>query len=110
MEGSPSKGQSQAGYSANDGTANIAQCDVDQDEPLVCIYCKKRFTSRGNLNKHCRCVHQAVIIPEGSIKCLEKGCTFSCKEIDALRQHLELTHNAHMEKYKIKFESFKGLQ
>lgn len=80
----------------------------NRDLDHTCTHCKKTFCSKGNLNRHCKSVHGLILVGEGSVQCLEPECDFSSKEINSLREHLELQHNLRMEKEKIIFSSLSG--
>ena len=90
------------------GVLCLSKPSYASGESTLCCQCNKYFSSVGNLNKHLKNVHKIAVNPAGEIKCLEYQCSFSCKEISSLRNHLMQQHGMKMEMEKVKFNSYKG--
>lgn len=90
--------------------ADLSHDNVNNDAPC-CNFCEKRFSSKGNLNKHYKTVHKDMNPEEstGSVRCLEPQCNYTCRYISSLREHLRLKHFFNMDILQIAFPSLKGL-
>jgi hypothetical protein len=75
----------------------VAEDELNEDSAINssdvyrCSHCIKTYQYRQNLTKHIRNVHG--LSTGGTITCLEDGCTFSCRYIQQLRDHLKNGHS-----------------
>jgi len=78
----------------------------------VCDTCKKKFSTRSNLNRHLKNTHDVVMAFEydmESFKCLE-GCNISFKFHQELIMHLKDMHEICNEAEELKFSSIQGFK
>lgn len=59
-------------------------------ENNCCPECGKIYAHYPSLHRHRKKVHQ--IVNEGQIKCMEKGCEFTCHYLHQFRHHLSSLH------------------
>ena len=55
--------------------------------------CKKEYQHKQSLHKHIKKTHNQDGNEMNTIKCKKKECTFSCRYMKQLRQHLNKHHN-----------------
>ena len=102
-------------HSIRDGVKELHE-GIDLDQPVSsfqCTYCKKCFSSRGNLNKHHKKIHSendsTAENNEGTVHCMEEDCEFTCRYVSSLRDHLQSSHSIAMDTEKINFKSIEGV-
>ena len=52
--------------------------------------------------------HGEMNIGVGKVKCQEAECSFTCRHLDELRAHLEITHSITQSSEDLRFETFEG--
>lgn len=72
-----------------------------------CPECGKSYMHYSSLHRHRKNTHKN---NEGQIKCMEKGCAFTCFFVHQIRHHLSSVHEMTIEKEMLTFESYKGNQ
>ena len=75
----------------------------------ICPKCKKQYQHKQNLHKHIKKTHNQDGNEINTIKCKEKECTFSCRYIKQLRQHLNDHHNFNIKTETLHFSTMQGL-
>ena len=106
----------------NDPPKSVTQNDppsMNQSNPrtsahkgLVCNICNKVYKHRGSLHHHMKRVHKndkSHTTGSESILCKEAGCSFHCRHLAQLRQHLSLEHGIEMMTEKKTFKSDEGM-
>ena len=106
----------------NDSTTSVTQNDppaVNQSDPrtgvhkgLICGICNKVYKHRGSLHHHMKRVHKSDkphTTGSESILCKEAECSFHCRHLAQLRQHLSLEHGIEMMTEKKTFKSDEGM-
>ena len=71
------------------------------------MQCKFFFASRSGLQRHMTSKHQDALTTY-SIKCKEEGCTYTCRYISNVRDHLKARHDVAMEMETMIFNSMLG--
>ena len=71
-----------------------------------CPECGKIYMHYASLHRHRKKVNNH---NEGQIKCIEKGCEFTCYFLHQIRHHLSSVHEVTIEKEMLTFESYKGI-
>lgn len=74
---------------------------------LTCVQCGKEYKHYASLYKHKKSAHPEVALC-GSINCGESGCTFACRYIFKLREHLSLQHGIKMQDETLHFKTYEG--
>ena len=75
----------------------------------ICPKCKKQYQHKQSLHKHIKKTHNQDGNEINTIKCKEKECTFSCRYIKQLRQHLNDHHNFNIKTETLHFSTMQGL-
>lgn len=91
----------------NDSNKENRPAKVKKSE-CVCSECGIRYKHRSSLFKHIQKAHQTSTTKPGSVKCLEKGCTFSCTRTNFLQQHLVTAHDIQFHQETKEFKNMKG--
>ena len=74
---------------------------------LVCTICNRQYKHRQSLHRHITRDHPETQ-PSGQIKCQEESCSFMCRYLHQLREHLTTIHNIQFEKETKVFNSYSG--
>ena len=85
---------------------NKISADDPEVQSFLCSDCGKSFKS--SLYKHAGNSHKISIKKSGPIKCLEKGCAFTCARINVSQQHLANTHSIDFHQETKKFHTLRG--
>ena len=79
---------------------------------LICGICNEVYKHRGSLHHHMKRVHKSDkphTTGSESILCKEAECSFHCRHLAQLRQHLSLQHGIEMMTEKKTFKSDEGM-
>ena len=71
----------------------------------VCSDCGKHYRHHTSLAKHRRLEHP---VNQGTIHCQEQGCTYKCRYISHLQNHLSSVHNMEFENETLMFNNKEG--
>ena len=72
-----------------------------------CNECPKSFNSRSGLRRHINFKHM-IVTQDGPLHCGEHGCTFRCRTLKTLRDHLQTVHDYTMKAYIYTFKTTEG--
>lgn len=75
---------------------------------FVCMICGKKFKHNAGRYNHMKNKHNAYQEEKANIRCLERGCSFSCTYKEKLQLHLSEQHGIVMEISTKKFENLQG--
>ena len=101
------------GDQSDELTGNATQSNcllVLNKQEFLCKLCSCAYTHRPSLYKHMKKCHSKEQTQNHTIKCQEESCSFSCRNIHELRQHLQVTHSISMESETLKFKTTEGKQ
>ena len=88
--------------------SNLTTCQ-DFCKGFVCNICHQPYKHRGSLYHHMKRVHKSEKPSNtGSILCKEVECTFRCRYLIQLRQHLSADHGIEMKTEKKAFKNDEG--
>ena len=80
-----------------------------QAQSNVCRVCSQVYAHSSSLLRHQQQAHSTCIIIEGNIKCNESSCTFTCKRLGQLKDHLIKFHKKKFNEIKEYFKNKEGI-
>lgn len=82
--------------------------DENKRQKLSCRICGSIYRYRAGLYKHMKAKHPKETPNKGTISCQEDGCTFRCRYLSELRDHLTFCHSLPSESENLTFQSQEG--
>lgn len=77
------------------------------EKKYVCRECNKSFKQNASLYNHKKKYHKYILPSEtAAVRCLEKGCNFTCNFKEKLQKHLSTVHNIKMVYLEMEFDTF----
>ena len=86
---------------------NTAVTEVHVNRDHKCIICNKQYHTRAGLYKHNRMYHPEEIGKTSNMFCRESNCSYKCKTLNQLRNHLKV-HGIEMKMTEKHFKHCKG--